>query len=46
MTTKAKQQVKMSMPSSRTLDSLRELQESKGTPSVSSSGYGSQVFDP
>ncbi|XP_044741310.1 kinesin-like protein KIF13A [Chrysoperla carnea] len=45
MTTKAKQQVKMSMPSSRTLDSLRELQESKtsGSPSVTSSGYGSQA---
>ncbi|XP_049855904.1 kinesin-like protein KIF13A isoform X3 [Schistocerca gregaria] len=36
--------VKSGLPSSRTLDSLAELQSTKmGTPSASSSGYGSQA---
>ncbi|XP_066905264.1 kinesin-like protein KIF13A isoform X5 [Halyomorpha halys] len=41
---RSKQHVRSSLPSSRTLDSLVELQSTKGgTPSTSSSGYGSQA---
>jgi kinesin family protein 13 len=41
---KQNQLVKTALPSSRTLDSLSELQATKmGTPSTTSSGYGSQA---
>ncbi|KAL1139626.1 hypothetical protein AAG570_006606 [Ranatra chinensis] len=37
-----KHQTRSILPSSRTLDSLAEYQSNKGTPSTTSSGYGSQ----
>ncbi|XP_025837390.1 kinesin-like protein KIF13A isoform X2 [Agrilus planipennis] len=40
---KSKNNIKRGLPTSRTLDSLIELVPKTGTPSVSSSGYGSQA---